>query len=237
MTRTRSPERWRGSERRRGQANLLAVAVALIVVTAVTVVAVALADGALADATRDPEERRAAERLGDRLVAGESGTALRANVVNETAVRELSAADLDRLAPVVAGRSVRVRLDGGTVVERGDPAGGVTVRRVVRAGERVERSSVHDLGENRTVQLPERTPRARLSFGVGSTVRTVRADGRIVLHDPGGLTGTYDVRVSRFDDVTLSFDAVGDVEGSVTVSRYPVNATATTLEVTVGERA
>ncbi|MFC7176293.1 DUF7263 family protein [Halosegnis marinus] len=154
--------------RPRGQANLPALAVALLVVTTTAGLAFALADDAFAGATRDTDGALAAG-VADRLVAERSPLAARANVLDRPA---LDGTDADRLAaafPALAGTDFRVRVGGRVVAERGDPTGGATVERVVLVRTRTERTVTPPLATTR-VTLPRRTPRSASA----STRRTGR---------------------------------------------------------------
>lgn len=220
--------------RARGQANLAALAVALVTLTAVTGLGLALADAALDGADRDPGERRAARVAADRLVAGDAAPTRRQNVLDADAVDDLTAGDLDELAPPVAGLDLRVSLDDRTLLARGDPTGGTTVRRIVLVAEAVERSRTVDLSETDSVTLPRRTARLTLTVRPGdATVTTVRVDDRVVLHDPDGLSGTATVAVSRRRTVTLSVGFDGRPGGELVVTSHPTETTKATLAVTV----
>ncbi|PSQ06734.1 hypothetical protein BRC97_05495 [Halobacteriales archaeon QS_6_71_20] len=135
---------------------------------------------------------------------------------------------LVEVAPPLAGASFRVRVDGEPVVERGDPVDGVTLRRIVLVAATEERTRRTDAGERLT--LPRRTDRIRLDFR-NASVETVRANGRVVLHRPGGLRGEETVAVSRIETLTLAFDA--NATGTVTVTSVPERTRKATLEVTV----
>lgn len=218
----------------RGQANLLALAAAVVLLTAATVGSVALADRALADADRDPGARHAAEAAGARLVAADANHTRRANVANETALRALNASELDRLAPPVRGRAVRVRLGNETLLERGDPDG-PTVRRVVRVEDGTRRSESVDLSKRAAVSLPDRVRRVGVDISVGGDARltTVRANDRVVLHDATGLEGEYVASVPPVASPRLSF-ALEDGRNATAVVRWTAtNATTEQLAVTV----
>ena len=222
----------------RGQTNLVVLGVALVLVTTVAGVSLAVADGALAGADRAPLDRRAAVSVADRLVAADTPLTTRGNVLNRSSARSLTASEVDRLAPSARGRPLRVRLDDRTLVERGDPTEGVTIRRVVLVSNRTaERRSVA-LADAEGVTLPRRTPRAtiRIAPNATTTVETVRANGRVVLHNRSGLSGTYAVTTSRFETTRFTFVAGEDPGGTVTVGYYPARTTKAVLEVTVGER-
>lgn len=122
-----------------------------------------------------------------------------------------------------------------TLAERGDPSGGATVERIVlvRSRERVSVTPPLDTG---AVTLPRRTDRVTLEVDppAGTTVRTVRANDRVVLHDPAGLDGRYTVDTSRYATVRLAFEARGPLgRGDARVTYYPAETTKATLEVTV----
>jgi len=218
----------------RGQANLVALVAALVVLTATVGVGIAVADGAFAGAIRDPPERHTAVALSERLVAPDGPLTVRRNTLNETRVETLTADDLGRSYPVARGHDVRVALDGEAVVERGDPQG-PTVSRVVLVAHEQTVTWRPPLDGN-AVTLPRRTDRVTLSLDPpsGTNVRTIRANDRVVLRNPSGLDGTFTVRVSRFETVRLAFEATGPLsEGDVTVTYYPERTTKAVLEVTV----
>lgn len=221
----------------RAQSNLVAVAVALVALTGALALGLALADAAFLGADRPAEQQRVAVALSERLVAPDSPVAERANVLNESALAGFGGDALRSAFPVVGERAVRIRLDDRTVATRGDPAGGRTVRRIVVVEDRTAVTRTPELGGDRAVTLPRRTPRVdvRIDPPDGTTVRTVRADDRVVLHDPGGIAGNFTVRVSRLETVRLSFEASGALlPGSVVITYYPATTTKAELEVTVG---
>jgi uncharacterized membrane protein len=220
----------------RGQANLPVLAVALVVLTSATAVSVALADGALGSADRDPADRRVANAVAERLTAADSSVAARANVLNETAIDSLDSATLSNLSRPARNAAVRVRLADRTLVDRGTVSNGVTVRRVVLVSNRTSERRTLDLSTATTVTLPRRTNRVRLDVdtGPGTTVETVRANDRVVLHDDDGLAdgGTTTIRTSRYETTTLTFETSGRRRGAVTVTYYPAETTKAVLAVT-----
>lgn len=216
----------RRRSREKGQANLVALAIALLVVTTVAALSLTIADGAFASADRDAGERATAHAVADRLVSADSHVTDRRNVVNASRV------DPDAIDSVVPpDADVRVTVDGETAYERGDPAGGRTARRIALVAERqaVDLEPPLQFG---TVTLPRRSPRATVRVDESGAVETVRANGRVVLHDPAGVEGQHDVYLSRYETTTLRFD--GDPEpGDVTVTYYPRQTRKALLEVTV----
>lgn len=211
---------------RRGQANLPALAVALLVVTTAAGLAITLADGAFASADRDAIERSTAASVASELVASGSPTAERTNVLNGSRL------DADAVEDVVpADVDARVTVDGTVRYERGTPDGGTTVRRIVLVAER-QTISVQPRLETPTVTLPRRSPRATIRIDSAADVETVRANERVVLHDPAGLDGEYDVGLSRYETTTLRFEGEAET-GDATVTYYPRRTSKAVLEVTV----
>jgi hypothetical protein len=214
----------------RAQANLPALAAALLLVGASVGVAVALAGGAFAAADTDPRDTRLASSLAERLVAPEGPLSVRANVLSRTAVGDASG----DLCPGDA--DCRIRLNGETVASRGDPGRGETMRRIVLVADGERRTLDAGLPGEDAVTLPRRTSNAtvRLDPPAGTQVRTVRANGRVVLHDPAGLEGSYDLALSRYDTVTLAVDATRDLGADALTVDYRVETTnKAVLEVTV----
>lgn len=210
---------------KRGQANLLALAVSLLVLTATVGFSLVLIDGAYRNADRDPNERRIAVALAERLVSEESPLTSRPNVINMTRVSELTPARFDRRYPVASEVDIQVRLGHETIVERGDPTGGTTIRRVVLV-ERHQSVTIPFRGG--TLTLPRRSTRATITIS-NPTTTTVRANDRIVLHDPGGLEGTYEIDLSRYETTKLQIEPTG----TATITYYPAQTTKAELVVTV----
>ncbi|QCJ47436.1 hypothetical protein [Haloprofundus sp. MHR1] len=218
----------------RGQANLLVLAVALVVLTAVAGIGVSLADGALESGQRDAMERRAATSLASQLVSADSSTTVRDNVLDSDAVESLTPADLELLAPGVASADVRVQIGESTVVERGTPSGGATVRRVVLVADETTENRRVNVSDSDSVTLPRRTTRVDVSVDTGpeTTVETVRVNDRVALHSEDGLDGETTLRTSRYETLTLDFDVEGS-EAEVALAYYPERTTKAVLTVTV----
>lgn len=232
----------------RGQANLVAVAVALVILTSVLGASLAVAESTLVGATtaRDATDTRAASTLAARLVAG-GPTADPPNTVRE---RALTSESIESLAPTVENASFSIELDGRTLAQRGDPRDGSTVYRGVLIGTPVDRTASVDLAADDGVALPGRTESVTLTIdsGPNTTVHTVRTNGRIVLHNATGLSGTATVDVSSARKTELTFGAeavtnatqnpttpapVSRGSGRVTVSYTTISVEPATLTVTV----
>jgi len=220
----------------RAQTNLVALVLALTFLTGATVLGVAFADAALADADHDPLDRHAATALTDRLVAPSSPTTVRANALNASVVDGLNASRVEALAPPVEGAAFRITLDGETVVARGSPAGGATVRRsvVVVAGSEPTRRTINVSRES-TARVPRGIGRTTVAVdpGPNTTIRTVHANGRVVLHDGAGLDTNTTVRLSRYEPTTIRVDPGTNATGRVVVTHRTPRSEPRTLRVTV----
>jgi hypothetical protein len=220
----------------RGQANLPAFAIAVLVVVSTATLSLLVVDGAFVAADRDPLEQTRAAGLASRLVAETSPLTVRRNVVNGSQTAALDDA-LDAAFPVADGAEVRVTLGDAVLVERGDPTGGATVRRLVVVATPTARTIEPAFsGSDPAVTLPRRAPAVDLTVDPlpGTTVRAVRANGRVVLYDPGGLDGDYTVDISPLETVTLRFDADAPLHpGSVSLEYRPVETRKAVLAVTV----
>lgn len=222
----------------RGQANMPALLVALLALTTVAGIGTLVADDAFSGETRDADERRIATALSERLVSADGPLADRSNVLNESGVASLTAAEFESLFPVAADRAVRVALDDETLVRTDTVDGGTTVRRIVLVERREAVTITPSLGSNReqSVTLPRRTENVTVALSPpdGTTIETVRANGRVVLHDESGLSGTETFDVSRYETTRLTFEATDRLpDGSVTVTYYPAQTRKAVLAVTV----
>ena len=229
----------------RGQANLLGFAAAVVVVATVTVTGVALASDALADADRRPAATHAAERAAAHLVDADAAHTRERNVLRADRTANLTLAGLDAAVPPVRGRPVSVTLGGDTLVERDGNGNVDTARRTdaaaqvarrVRVERPVDRSVRVDLTDRGGVTLSDHTGRVavRIDTRRTRTVRTVRADARVVLHDPSGLSGRYVVAVPETRPLTVSFESAGAGPGTVRVSWTATDASVERLVVSVG---
>lgn len=220
----------------RAQASLPALAVALVVLTGATLVGLTLAEGALLSADRPADERRTAVSLGDRLVAADSPLTDRANVLNRTRLDRFDAGELRSAFPASQGSDVRVTVSDDIVSATEERVQGTTIRRLVVVADSGERTVRPSMGVSNAFTLPRRTDRVEIGLAppVNETVETVRANDRVVLHDPGGLRGTFDVNLSTRETVRMAFEANNTLpDGSVRVT-FPTERTSrATMAVTV----
>jgi len=220
----------------RAQTSLPGLGVAFLLLTAAVFVGLVAAEGSLGSADRAALDRQAAVGLSERLTAERAPLTTRPNVLNGSRLTGLDTATLRSAYGLAPDAAVRVELDGRTLAAAGDPREGRTVRRVVLVETRQRRTLTPAFTGSRQVTLPRRTDRVLLTLAPppGTTVSEVRADGRVVLRDPGGLSGTYDVAVSPYETTTLRFEATGDLDsGSVRVVYFPERTRPAELEVTV----
>ncbi|MFB6298326.1 MAG: hypothetical protein ABEH56_07375 [Salinirussus sp.] len=220
----------------RAQSSLPALAVALLALTAATVVGVSVAGGALVGTDRAALDRQAAVALSERLTAADAPLTARASVLNGSRLDRLSAATIRARYGLGEDASVRLRLDGRRLVRDGRTDGGVTVRRLVLVERRVERTLVPAFESGTTVTLPRRTDGISLDIDppANTTVRSVRADGRVVLRNGSGLVGSFDVRVSPYETIRLRFGSAGPLErGNVTIRYDATRTRKARLAVTV----
>lgn len=215
----------------RAQTNFVALGLALVLVTAATVVGVAVADGALAEADRDPLDGHAATAVADRLVAADSPTTVRANALNASVVDALNASRIETLAPPAEDAAFRIFLDETPIVERGSPTGGVTVRRsVVVVSRSAPIQKRINVSRGSVVRVPRGVRRATVAVdpGPNTTIRTVRAGGRVVLYDGAGLDTNTTVHLSRYEPTTVRIDPGANATGRVAVTyRLPLVRTRT----------
>jgi hypothetical protein len=219
--------------------NLPALAVALLVVTSVTVVSVGLADRAYLSADRDADQRRVAVALSERLVASDSPVTVRANVLEDDAIGSLNASRLRSLFPVTSGYDVTVRLGDRTLADAGEPTGETTIRRIVLVESRTAATLTPDLSAtDPAVTVPRRSSRVEIDLAPPdeSKVEVVKANQKVVLRNESGLRGDFEVRLSRFETTTLTFETDGPLPtGSVELTYYPAETSKAVLAVTVDE--
>lgn len=217
----------------RGQTTLPAVGLALVLLTAVTALSVAMADSAITGADRTPDERRAAAATADRLVAADGPLGDRANVLNESRTAAFTEVELRRVAPPAEEYAVAVTLNGERIAKSGDPVSGTTIRRLVLL-ERPRTETLEPDGSTATVPRRADEATVTLSPSNGTTIRTVRANDRVVLHNASGLDGTFEVSLVPSRTTTLRFQAVGVISpGTIRVVYDAPRTTKTTLAVTV----
>ncbi|MFB6250099.1 MAG: hypothetical protein ABEI27_00175 [Halobellus sp.] len=234
----------------RAQANLIGFAVAAIVVTTVAVGGVAIANDAVADADRRPFATHAAERLSAHLVAGDAPHTRGPSVLRARATANLTPAALDAAVPSLRNRSFRVALGTETLAARGrlsDPVASrpadrrtARISRRVRTERAVHRTNRIDLADRHETVLADHTGQMTVTVDSahGQSVVTLRAGGRTVLHDPGGLDGRYVTSVPQTRPLDIAFTTRGRpvTDGATaTVTWTEPTARTESLVVVVGD--
>jgi hypothetical protein len=224
-----------GGEHARGQSNLIALGVALLLVTAAAVTALAVAGGTFGAATRQPADRALAAGVAERVVSGPAAVA-----PNALDRRSLSSLNLSAVAP---SGDVRVTLDGQSVAARGDPTDGVTVRRLVLVERRRTAALRQSVAGTTRLRLPARSRRAVVGIE-GAGVEAVRVDNRTVRRNATpALRGQFTLDLPPDRRATLTFVARGGAPNStnstgsantsaVTVTYFPWTTEPATLAVT-----
>lgn len=195
----------------RGQTTLPIVGIALVLVTSVGLLAVLAGQGTIQQAREPSVERATAIGLSERLIENRSTLAVRENVIAASQFDEVDERYLRERLGVGEPVDVRVTIDGQTLVDSGIRGAATTVERIVW----IERSRAR-LREPRVrggvdVTLPRRVTRVTLTLDPrpDTTVTAVTADDQVVLANERGLSGTYEVDISRFETTEIAVDAVG----------------------------
>ncbi|GGM68765.1 hypothetical protein J2752_002036 [Halarchaeum rubridurum] len=222
--------------RGRGQASLLALGVALLLVTGALGVALAATHGAFAAVDRDAADARLADSLAARAVApdGPFSDRARANVLDGAALRNASAADLGALFPAARGHAVRIALDGDVVAAAGDASAGATSRRLVLVTSAETRTYGPRFETGTGFALRGRVDALDVTLTPpnGTRVTAVRVGGRVALSDPRGLAGAYRVAVSPYRNASVAVDADGPLPaGSVVLVAHGETTRTAVLEV------
>ncbi|GAA0245273.1 DUF7263 family protein [Haladaptatus pallidirubidus] len=223
----------------RGQMNLPAMAVALLILTMVTGLSIGMADRAFLGAERDATSRQVGVAVSERLISEGSPVTVRPNVINSTELETLDADRVQRQFPVVGSRNIRIKLDEDVLAERGNPTGGATIRRIVLVERRDEVTRTPQLSaSDPRFTFPRRTTNATLTIRPPdeTAVTAVRANDRIVLRNESGLDGTFSMSLSRFETVQFAFETEAEgalPTGSVRATYYPTATRKAVLAVTV----
>lgn len=220
----------------RAQLSLPALGLAFLVLTAVTVLGIAVADNAVVSSERSALDRQAAVALSDRLVSTDGPLAVRANVLDASAVAKLNQTSLRAQYGLSADADARITLDGDEIVSTGEVDSDPSIERLVVVEERRNRTITPSFRAGNSVILPRRTDRIQLSIrpSANATVSTVRIGERIVLHNKTGLYGKFVLSVSRLETAEISFESNTSLSsGSVSLTYYPVETRKARLGVSV----
>jgi hypothetical protein len=222
----------------RGQVELPAVGIALLLLTVTVVLGVAIADNAFTSAERSAVERQTAMGLSDQLVSEQSPLTNRQNVINASELSDLDGGTLRNQYGIPDGSDAEIRLGGEPVAVAGDPESGITIERIVLVERGQTRTIEASLAANTRIMLPRRTANATVEIAPknGTTIRTVTVNRRVVLADSGGLDGRYQLAVSPYQTATFTFESSGSPPaGNTTIEYYPRETRKATLSVTIDE--
>ena len=219
----------------RAQTSLPALGIALVLLVTTSVFAVTVAAEQLEAGRSGTLEREGAMALADALIGADSEVAVRANVLDRSALHLLSPATLEARYGLDPHAGVRLQLGTETVLRRGAVAAGTTIERIVLIEDRSRRTIVPTFRQSGQVTLPRRTPNVTLRVRPdNATVETIRVNGRIVLDNPTGLRGRFEVPTSRFETATVAFAGSGRLSsGDVRVTYWPARTRKSRLRVTI----
>jgi hypothetical protein len=207
----------------RGEIELPALGIALVLLTAVLVAGIGTAQFALDSAERPALERHTAVSLSETFV-GVAGPTHGENVLDMSRVSSLNATMLSVRYGLPEGSNVIIRLGDDVIVSTGDASDGTRIERIVLVAGHTERTIVPSFEETNSVTLPRRTANATVEIDppANATVRTVWSNDRVVLRNDSGLAGTFEVAVSEMETTEFRFDAIGPLSrGSIRVDYYP----------------
>lgn len=217
-----------------GGTNLLSLVAALVGLTLLLAGSLVVVEGIFTGAEHDAGERATALTVSEGLVDGEH--AKRSNVLSPASVDEINTETLRELG-ADERHAIGVRIDGESVAAVGDPTDGTTVRRIVML-ERTERVEEHPGSDDVTLPSGVDSATVRVDSGSRATIETVRVDGRVVLHDPGGLDGRFTVDVPRQENATMSVEADDRLtEDEIVVTYEHPTREPAVLAVTAADRS
>jgi hypothetical protein len=222
----------------RGQVELPAVGIALLLLTVTVVLGVAIADNAFTSAERSAVERQTAMGLSDQLVSEQAALTNRQNVINASKLSDLDGQRLRKQYGIPDRADAEIRLGGEPVAVAGDPERGTTIDRIVLVERGQTRRIEAPLTAKTRITLPRRTANATVTITPenGTTVHTVTVNERVVLAESSGLDGTYQLTVSPYQTATFAFESSdASPAGNTTIEYYPRETQKATLSVTVDE--
>jgi hypothetical protein len=206
----------------RGQANLLALGAAIVILTGATATALFVASGALDTAVNDPADRQLASGLAERLLAAESPLTGSAGTLIATNMSRFDDGALAALLP--ADSAARITIGGDVVAAVGDADGGSRVVRLVRVVSYREVLRFPDIEANSTGSSRIAVRSAdwlRIDVnGAAGTLETVWMDDRVIMHDPDGIQGSARVELDGPREISFRFDARTVTEDMVELTVY-----------------
>lgn len=219
---------------RRGQSNLIALAIAILLLTAAIGVALTIAGAPFHTGAPTAADRHLARGAAATLLAGDSPLTRRAGVLNASALRAVDGADLRELLGLGSDVDVRLRFDGRTVAATGRIERGATVRRVVTVTQWQWTRTDAAFGNDSSLMVGP-TPVVKLGVNASSTtIQSVRVDGRVVLHAPTGVSTPVTIAVPQSEPVQVNVTTTGPGSSASIWVATPTVATETgVLVVTI----
>ncbi len=219
----------------RAQTTLPALGVALLMLSVTLTVGLAVADAELAEANLESVEQQASIALSERLVAQSSPLTVRRNVLDREAMSNVTELFLREYFGVSERADVTLRINGRVVLGPDTPGDTNTFDRIVLLHSTQQRTIRPNLTRSRSVTLPRRSTSVSVTLTQhSSNVTRVRVNDRVALSNTTGLSGSYQIGLSRFETSTISFRSNESLPtGNVILSYRPSVTTRARLSVNV----
>lgn len=225
----------------RAQANLVSFAAAVVLISVVTVAGVVVAEEALSDVAGQSQNERVASVTATYLVSDSAPHTHRHGVLHASAIESLTITNLTTAVPSLAGRSARVSIHDTPIIDRGTPTKSLIRRRVLiesytTRSQDIVLANVSG-SESSNISIPEHLGDVTVSIlpTTNRTVQTIRADGRIVRHNPTGLSVQKHHISSSRHPLNLSIVSTGNTSGKLLIAWQTADTTLAWVEVRVGE--
>jgi hypothetical protein len=225
----------------RAQANLVSFAAAVVLISVVTVAGVVVAEEALSDAAGQSQNERVASVIATYLVSDSASHTHRHGVLHASDIKSLTITNLTTAVPSLAGRSARVSIHDTPIIDRGTPTKSLIRRRVLiesytTRSQDIVLANVSG-SESSNISIPEHLGDVTVSIlpTTNRTVQTIRADGRIVRHNPAGLSVQKHHISSSRHPLNLSIVSTGNTSGKLLIAWQTADTTLAWVEVRVGE--
>lgn len=224
----------------RGQIELPAFAIAVLLLTFTLVLGITAANTAFSNAERSALERQTAVSVSDQLVGEASPVTARENVLNASAIDELeSVLEGDEIV-VPDSAAIEVRLGDEVIAERGSisPASASTIERLVLVEDRSVETVEPMVTDAHAMTIPRRSYNTTVTIADEPTgsVHTVRANDEVLLANDDGLTGTFSLATSPQETTRIQFEMIGYLDAGDVTLQYEAPATRkATLTVIVDD--
>ncbi|WP_158307729.1 DUF7263 family protein [Haloquadratum walsbyi] len=157
------------------------------------------------------------------------------------AIKSLTITNLTTAVPSLAGRSARVSIHDTPIIDRGTPTKSLIRRRVLiesytTRSQDIVLANVSG-SESSNISIPEHVGDVTVSIlpTTNRTVQTIRADGRVVRHNPTGLSVQKHHISSSRHPLNISIVSTGNTSGKLLIAWQTADTTLAWVEVRVGE--